>query len=273
MNLDLVLADLSRDPDADHDLAAVALELAREEYPALDIAGYLDQIRDLARDARGHIGGGVREQAVGLCRYLFHEVGFHGNAKEYYDPRNSYLSDVLDRLTGIPITLSLVTIAVGQRIGLPLEGLGLPGHFVVQCRATEPHLFIDPFHGGRLLTPDQCEALVARVTGDAAPLGPVDFQPVSPALFLQRMLNNLRGIYLRADDSRRAARILSRLHQLCPGDVHVRRDLGLCLVRNRQPGLAIDHLATYLAAVPDSDDVEKVRFLLQAARREVGRWN
>lgn len=273
MNLDHVFAELSRDPDADHDLAAVALELAREEYPSLDVAGYLDQLRNLARDARSHIGGDLREQAVGLCRYLFHEVGFHGNAKEYYDPRNSYLSDVLDRLTGIPITLSLVTIAVGRRLGLPLEGLGLPGHFVVQCRATDPHLYIDPFHGGRLLTVDQCEALVARVTGDAAALGPVDFLPVPPGLFLQRMLNNLRGIYLRADESRRAARILARLHQLTPTDVHVRRDLGLCLVRIRQPGPAIDHLATYLAAVPEADDVEKVRFLLQAARRDVGRWN
>lgn len=273
MNLDHVLADLSRNPDADHDLAVVALELAREEYPSLDIAGYLDQIRDLARDARLHVGGDLREQAVGLCRYLFHEVGFHGNAKEYYDPRNSYLSDVLDRLTGIPITLSLVTIAVGRRIGLPLEGLGLPGHFVVQCPATEPPLFIDPFHGGRLLTSDQCEALVTRVTGDATPLGPIDFLPVSPALFLQRMLNNLRGIYLRADDPRRAARILSRLHQLCPRDVHIRRDLGMCLVRNQQAGTAIDHLASYLAAIPEADDVEKVRQFLQAARRDVGRWN
>ena len=135
MNLDVVLTELARDPAADHDVAEIALHLAKEEYPNLDVAAYLDQLRDLARDARAHLGGDLASQTKGLCRYLFHQVGYRGNAKDYYDPRNSYLSDVMDRLTGIPITLSLVTIAVGRRLGLPLAGVGLPGHFVVQCQS------------------------------------------------------------------------------------------------------------------------------------------
>jgi regulator of sirC expression with transglutaminase-like and TPR domain len=274
MNLDAVLTELSRDPAADHDVAAIALHLAKEEYPHLDVAAYLDQLRDLARDAKSHLGGGdLVEQTKGLCRYLFHQVGFRGNAKEYYDPRNSYLSDVMDRLTGIPITLSLVTIAVGRRAGLPLAGVGLPGHFIVQCQAAKPTLFIDPFHGGRHVTLDQCQAMVARVTGINLPIAAVDLWPVPPGPFVQRMLNNLRGIYLKADDPRRAARVLARLHQLNPSDAQVRRDLGVCLYRTQRFGPAIDHLASYLGAAPEAEDAAAINSMLQRARGQVGRWN
>ena len=196
MTLDDILIHLSRDANADLDVAEIALLLAKDEYPHLDVEAYLDQFRDLARDARSHVGGNPLEQVQGLCRYLFHEIGLHGNAKDYYDPRNSYLNDVLDRLTGIPIALSAVTIAVGRRLGLPLAGLGLPGHFVVQSVGADPPCIVDPFHGGRLLSVEQCRALVARVAGLDLPLSASDLQPMPLALVVQRMLNNLRGIYL-----------------------------------------------------------------------------
>lgn len=273
MNLDVVLSDLAKDPAADFDVAEIALHLAKEEYPHIDVAGYLDQLRDLARDVRSHLTGDLAEQTGGLCRYLFHQIGYRGNAKDYYDPRNSYLSDVMDRLTGIPITLSLVTIAVGRRAGLPLAGVGLPGHFIVKCEGVDPPHLIDPFHGGRQVTVDQAEAMVARVTGLAAPIAPVDLWPMPPGPFVTRMLNNLRGIYLNGDDTRRAARVLGRLHQLNPSDAHVRRDLGLCLVRQRRPGPAIDHLSWYLDVAPEAEDAEAIRNLLQSAKRDVGRWN
>jgi regulator of sirC expression with transglutaminase-like and TPR domain len=273
MNLDAVLAELSNNPAADYDVAEIALHLARDEYPQLDVAGYLDQLRDLARDARPHMSGNVAEQTAGLCRYLFHQIGYRGNAKDYYDPRNSYLSDVMDRLTGIPITLSLVTIAVGRRVGLPLVGVGLPGHFIVKCGDGQPPLLIDPFHGGRQVSLDQAEAMVARVTGVTKPIASPDLWPMPPGPFVTRMLNNLRGIYLNGDDSRRAARVLRRLYQLNPVDAHVRRDLGLCLVRLKRPGPAIDHLSWYLNAAPEAEDAEAIRQLLQGAKRDVGRWN
>ncbi|HEX3313931.1 MAG TPA: transglutaminase-like domain-containing protein [Gemmataceae bacterium] len=273
MSLDDVLNLLAADADADLDVAEVALLLARDEYPQLDVRAYLDQLRDLARDARGHIGGDQAEQLAGLCRYLFHEIGLRGNAKDYYDPRNSYLSDVLDRLTGIPITLSVVTIAVGRRLGLPLIGLGLPGHFVVQCAGADPPLIVDPFHGGRSLTVDQCRALSARIVGVDIPLSPSELAPPPLGLIVQRMLGNLRGIYLQREDWRRAARTLGRMHQLSPSDVQVSRDLGVCLLRTQQPGRALVHLETYLRAAPDADDVSAIRDLLAAAVREVGRWN
>ena len=273
MNLDAVLTELAINPAADHDVAEIALHLAKDEYPNLDVPAYLDQFRDLARDARPHMSGDIAEQAAGLCRYLFHQIGYRGNAKDYYDPRNSYLSDVMDRLTGIPITLSLVTIAVGARAGLPLAGVGLPGHFVVKCGETDPPLLIDPFHGGRQVSVDQAEAMITRVTGVTKPIASLDLWPVPPGPFVMRMLNNLRGIYLNGDDTRRAARVLGRLHQLNPSDAHVRRDLGLCLVRQRRPGPAIDHLAWYLDVAPEAEDAEAIRNLLLAAKRDVGRWN
>jgi regulator of sirC expression with transglutaminase-like and TPR domain len=273
MNLDLALTELARDPAANYDVAEIGLHLAKEEYPHLDVAAYLDQIRDLARDAKAHVSGDLASQTVGLCRYLFHQVGFRGNAKDYYDPRNSYLNDVLDRLTGIPISLSLVTIAVGRRLGLPLAGIGLPGHFVVQCQGIVPALFIDPFHGGRQMTLDQCQAMVARVTGVNVPIAAVDLGPVQPGPFVQRMLNNLRNIYLKNDDPSRAARVLARLHLLNPSDAQVRRDLGVCLLRTNRTGPAIDHLAGYINAAPDAEDADSIKALLRKAKRDVGRWN
>jgi regulator of sirC expression with transglutaminase-like and TPR domain len=166
-----------------------------------------------------------------------------------------------------------VTIAIGRRVGLPLAGVGLPGHFIVQCQSATPMLFIDPFHGGRQVTLDQCQAMVARVTGVNVPISAVDLWPVPPGPFVQRMLNNLRGVYLKADDPRRAARILSRLHQLNPSDAQVRRDLGVCLFRTQRLGPAIDHLSGYVNAAPDAEDAESINALLQRAKREVGRWN
>lgn len=273
MTLDDILNHLSRDAAADFDVAEVTLRLAQDEYPQLDVEGYLDQVRDLARDARNHVAGELPEQVQGLCRYLFHEIGLRGNKKNYYDPRNSYLNDVLDRLTGIPITLSVLTVAVGRRLGLPLAGLGLPGHFVVQCLETRPLVVIDPFHGGRLLNVEECRALVARVTGVDIPISPVDLFPMPLGLLVQRLLNNLRLIYLNQEDWRRAARTLGRLQQLNPSDVQVRRDLGMCLLQLDQPGKAVDHLASYLAAAAEAEDLEKVQQMHQRALREVGRWN
>ena len=273
MNLDDVLTHLARDPHAEYDVAEVALHLARDEYPQLDVAAYLDQLRDLARDAQEYMGHDSASRVVGLCKHLFHQIGYHGNQKEYYDPRNSYLNDVMDRLTGIPISLSVLVIAVGRRAGLPLVGLGLPGHFVVKCEGTEPPVILDPFHGGRCLSVEECEAQITRVTGASFRLSPVALEPIPLALLVERMLNNLRGIYLKSEDWRRACRTLTRLHQLNPTDAQVRRDLGLCLMEQRQPGKAIDHLGHYLQAAPEAKDHPQIEHLWHVARRAVGRWN
>ncbi|HZT81560.1 MAG TPA: transglutaminase-like domain-containing protein [Gemmataceae bacterium] len=273
MDLDTALPLLAREPAAPLDLAELALCLARDEYPALDVEAYLGELAGMAHEARRYLRGRLEDRARGLCRYLFHDLGFRGNTRDYYDARNSYLNDVLDRRTGIPLTLSVVAMVVGGRAGLEVAGVGLPGHFVAKAVGEGREVLFDPFHGGRLLAPEQCEALVEQVTGQpyrataatfaALPLGPLTL----------RMLNNLKGAYLRAGDFGRAVRVMERLRQLSPDDPLQRRDLGAALLHAGRPGRAIDHLEAYLAARPDAGDATAVRRLLLQARGEVARWN
>src|SRR3954454_20258212 len=159
MSLADKLTLLSREPAASLDLADLALQLARDEYANLDVEGYLAELEAMAREVRHYLRGSLSARVHGLCRYLFHDMGFRGNARDYYDPRNSYLNEVLDRRTGIPISLSAVALAVGTRAGFTLAGVGLPGHFVVKAVDTDGEVLFDPFHGGRVLTPEDCERL------------------------------------------------------------------------------------------------------------------
>src|SRR6516162_4649242 len=130
MDLDAALALLAVDPTAPLDLAEISLRLATDEYPDLDVDAYLSEVAGMAHEARAYLRGDLEARVAGLCRYLFHDMGFRGNAQDYYDPGNSYLNQVLDRRTGIPITLSALAMAIGGRVGIDIQGIGLPGHFV-----------------------------------------------------------------------------------------------------------------------------------------------
>jgi regulator of sirC expression with transglutaminase-like and TPR domain len=273
MNLDAALGELSTNPAAPLDLAELALQLARDEYPALDVEAHLNELAGMAHEARRYVRGTRLQQVEGLCRYLFHEMGFRGNRQNYYDPQNHYLNVVLERRTGIPISLSAVTIAVGTRADLPIVGVGLPGHYIVKVTGAPQDVLIDPFHGGRLLTPADCENLVRQVTGLEFEATPLTLQEVPLGLTVQRMLNNLRGIYLHQQDWRRALRVLERLRQLNPHDVVLRRDLGVCLLQQGQPGPAVTHLQAYMNGAPEADDVEAVRGLLGNAWRSISERN
>jgi regulator of sirC expression with transglutaminase-like and TPR domain len=273
MNLDDALTLLARDPAAPLDLAEVALLLARDEYPGLDVEAYLGELAGMAREARAYVRGDLAARAAGLCRYLFHEMGFHGNTRHYYDPRNSYLNDVLDRRTGLPITLSAVAIAVGTRAGLEVVGVGLPGHFIAKAVGDGREVLFDPFHGGRQLEPVECEHLVQRVTGTAFAATSESLRPVPLGLIVLRMLTNLKAVYLSEGDFPRAVRVIERLRQLGPDDPHQRRDLGAALLQAGQPGAAIGHLSAYLDAVPGAGDAQAVGRLLARARAAVARWN
>jgi regulator of sirC expression with transglutaminase-like and TPR domain len=273
MELAAALDQLAHDPDAPYDVAELALELARDEHPDLDVEAYLSELEAMAHEARACMRGALEARVTGLCRYLFHELGFRGNTHDYYDPRNSYLNEVLDHRTGIPITLTTVAIAVGARAGLRIVGVGLPGHFVAKAVEGGREVLFDPFHGGRPLTACDCELLVQQVTGRPFEATPANLGGIPLALMVQRMLNNLKGIYLRSQDYGRAARVLERLRQLDSDDPALRRDLGACLVQVGQQGKAIDHLDAYLAAVPGAEDAESVRRLLGQARRLIAQWN
>jgi regulator of sirC expression with transglutaminase-like and TPR domain len=273
MNLDSHLETLARDPDARLDLAELALGLARDEYADLDVEASLAELDAMAHEARSLARGSFSERVHGLCRYLFHDMGFHGNTREYYDPRNSYLNQVLERRTGIPISLSAITMAVGKRIGMDVRGIGLPGHFVVKFTEGAEQILVDPFHGGRRLSPEDCETLVYQATRLPFHATAIHLQALPLGLIVQRMLVNLKGIYFGQKDFVRALRTLERLRQLNPYDAVQHRDIGVCLMQLGQAGKAIDHLAAYLAAAPEADDQETIAQLLRQARARLAPWN
>jgi regulator of sirC expression with transglutaminase-like and TPR domain len=273
MDVDRALADLKDDADAPLDVAELALHLARDEYADLDVEACLSEMAGMAHEAKDFMRGSLESKVHGLCRYLFHEMGFHGNVQEYYDPRNSYLNQVLDRKTGIPITLTVLAMAVAKRAGLEVAGIGLPGHFVARATANGSQVIFDPFHGGRPLTAQDCENLVQQTTGTAFKANAENLPSLPLRLLVLRMLMNLKAVYLQAGDFARAARTMERLRQLDPDDVWLRRDLGVSLVHAAQPGKAIEHLEAYLRALPEKADTVAVRAFLDRALTEVGRWN
>lgn len=274
MDLDATLAALAADPRHPVDLAELGLHLAADEYPDLDIPVYLARLDALADELRPRLSGSLADRTAELAHFLFEEHGLAGNPDDYYDARNSYLSDVLDRKLGIPITLSVVAVAVGTRAGLAVAGVGLPGHFVAKASDDSGHdILFDPFHGGQFLDAGACEQLVAEVTGQPFTLTAQAVAATPPGLVAVRMLTNLKAVYLRESDFPRAARVMERLVQLAPGDPVQRRDLGVTLVHAGKPGRAIGHLRLYLDRVPAADDADAVRGFLDRATAEVARWN
>jgi regulator of sirC expression with transglutaminase-like and TPR domain len=273
MDLNAALNLLASGVDAPLDVAELALHLARDEYPNIDVDAYLAELDAMAQEAKRYVRGDLVARVHGLCRYLFHDMGFRGNKKEYYDPLNCYLNQVLERRMGIPITLSAVTMAIGARVGLHIDGVGLPGHFVVKAVEGECEVVFDPFHGGRLLTATDCENLVRQVTGKEFQVTPQSLERLPVAHVAMRMLNNLKAIYLRHPDMPRAIRVLERLRQLAPNDVELQRDLGVCWVHAGQPGKAINLLSAYLSAAAEAIDAEAVRDVLQKAKGTIAEWN
>lgn len=273
MNLDAELQRLSADATASCDLAELALHLARDEYPDLDVEAYLSELAAMAREAESYVRGDLEARVHGLCRYLFHEMGFRGNDRQYYDARNSYLNQVIDRRKGIPITLSLLAMTIGTRAGLRVEGIGLPGHFVARAVDNGDVVIFDPFHGGRPLSPEICEQLVQRITGMPFQATDISLAPTPAGAFVLRMLMNLKSVYLRDEDFGRAARVIERIRQLRPGDLHERRDLGVSLLNAGQPGRAIDHLEAYLTEHAEGADAEPIQEMLEKAKATVAKWN
>jgi regulator of sirC expression with transglutaminase-like and TPR domain len=273
MDLDAALDLLAQKPEAPLDLAELALAFARDEYPDLDVEACLCELDAMAHEAKAYLRGHLKAKVEGLCRYLFHEMGFRGNTESYHDPRNSYLNQVLERRTGIPISLSAVAMAVGGRAGLQVIGVGLPGHFVAKAVAGAEEVLFDPFHGGRLLTPVDCEHLVYHATGQTIQATPSVLQPLPLGWTLTRMLNNLKWIYMREKDFPRSIRVIERLRQLDPGNPFLKRDLGLCLLEADRPGRAIDFLEAYLKEAPAGEDADSVRQKVLKARGQVARWN
>jgi regulator of sirC expression with transglutaminase-like and TPR domain len=248
-------------------LAEGALAIASEEYPDLAVVRHLHQL-DVLAHAVGERLQGRRDPAAtlrALREVLFEEAGFRGNADAYYDPRNSFLNEVLDRKLGIPITLSVLYIEVAARVGLEVQGVGFPGHFLVKHVAGDRELFIDPFHGGEVLSADDC---IARFNA-LAPGRAVErrhLEAVTPRQILRRILHNLRKIYVQAGDDIRALWVMDRLVLLAPEDPIAQRDRGLIEARLGGTAAALSDLEAYLAASPAGADADDVRELVAQLR-------
>jgi regulator of sirC expression with transglutaminase-like and TPR domain len=185
-------AELVSRPEGDIPVDEAALLIAAHNYPDLDVAAQLGRLDDLGDRCPAPTVDALR-------RHLFDDLGFSGDTHRYGDPRNSFLNDVMDRRVGIPISLSVLTMEVGRRLGLSLVGVGMPGHFLV--RDDEDGAILDPFSGGRTLDPDDCRTLFRNVHGPGPAFGPQMLATAGPRAILVRLLANLRHLYLSAGDA------------------------------------------------------------------------
>ena len=236
--------------DADLDLASAALWLAAEEYPELDPQIYLGRLESLAERVRVAWSRrpGTFAAYDALRSVLVEEQNFGGNSHHYFDPRNSFLNEVLDRRVGIPISLSVVWIEVGRRAGIPIEGVNMPGHFVVRLLDRRQPLLVDPFCDGMLLTPEACEERLRQTQGNDVRLAPEDLVAASSKQILVRMLDNLRLVYLETEEYGRALSAVDRIMLIVGETPKLRRDRGLLYARLRIYGKAWADLAAYLGS-------------------------
>jgi regulator of sirC expression with transglutaminase-like and TPR domain len=264
---------LAHTAEARIDLGRAALAVARIEHPDLDVEGEIARLDALAaRSGAGHARG-PQAALDRLVTFLFADEAFRGNDKEYYDPRNSCLNDVLDRRLGIPITLSVLTIEVGRRVGIEVEGVGLPGHFIVGARLAGRRVFLDPFHGGAVLTPEGAEEVASRAVGRPVKLEDAHWAPCTTHQIVVRMLRNLKGIYAKRQDWERALGVVDRLLLLdADSGVHV-RDRGTVLVRLGRLHDGAREWERYLTRFPGAPDADGFRDELRKVRQQLGSRN
>jgi regulator of sirC expression with transglutaminase-like and TPR domain len=256
-----LFASLMSQPDDQVDLALAALLIAEEEYPELDRDRYLSQLDDLASQAHATLQPDMqaREVVEGLTQLLAWDHGFRGNQDDYYDPRNSFLNDVLDRRTGIPITLTTVYTEVGRRTGLAIQGVGFPAHFLARYQ----DVVFDPFNEGRILSEDDCRRLLAEVSSGTMTFRPGLLAPTPTKQIVARMLNNLKQIYLSSRYYRKAIGVMDRLLLVNPTSYGELRDRGAVYAELRQYGQAKNDLQTYLEHCTEPEEVLAIRQALQ----------
>lgn len=265
---------VARDED-NLELDSAALLIAAEEYPNLDVAEYLSLIDDFGEQARARDDSSADPltRIMRLGHLLFDEFEFRGNAGNYYDARNSFLNDVIDRRIGIPITLSVVMIEVARRIGLRLFGVGMPGHFIVKYVDEEMEIFVDPFHGGRIVDEDRCRQMIEQMYSGQMPFHPSLLHSVTKKQILTRMLQNLKGIYSQAKDHFKTLGVVERALLISPESVIELRDRGLaCFALGRYVEARAD-FENYLRREPQADDAARIKSLLTDLRQRQAQLN
>ena len=273
---------LSREDDR-IDLARACLQIAEDAYQGLDVDGYVGEIERFGKRLRARIPleAAPEERVVALNEFLYDDLGFSGNADNYYDPRNSYLNEVLDRRTGIPITLSVLYMEIGRRIGLEFQGVSFPGHFLVRLRVRGGTLVLDPFSGGAPQSEDELRERLKRVIPRGATGGipvrdlPLDqfLEPASNRQILARVLRNLKGVYREADKPERLLEVLNRMIIVAPESAGELRDRGMVYQRLECWRPALKDLADYLEREPDASDIDEVRAKMMDLSARCARLN
>jgi len=248
-------------PEEAVDLGYAALTIGLSVNPHLDIPAYLQRIDQLAREVaeRRDPAGDVYHSLAALNHVLFRQHGFDGNRDDYYDPRNSFLSEVLDRKIGIPITLCVLYMEVARRISVPVDGIGFPGHFLVKCSAGEEAIFIDPFHRGEVKITEDLGQMLEKLYGRKVALRPQFLEAAGKKQISKRMLVNLKAIYLRNNSVGEALSIFDHLIILDPAGAEEIRDRGSLYLHMGCFRQAREDFDAYLRLAPNAHDAEMVR--------------
>jgi regulator of sirC expression with transglutaminase-like and TPR domain len=251
-------------PDEAVDITKCALFIAQEEYPNLEVDAYLNALDTMADEVRERLP--IERYPLRILKvinqYLYNDLGFRGNTEDYYDPRNSFLNDVVERRTGIPITLSLVYLAIAQRIDFPMVEVNMPGHFLIRPDLPDLDLLVDPFYQGEILFKDDCQTRLTQIYGHAVPLQPNFFERPSPRRFLARMLMNLKAIYLQQEDLLKTLACTERMLLLFPDTPLELRDRGLLYYQLQRWTEARYDLEAYLTRTPNAPDRSIIERLL-----------
>ncbi len=260
-------AEISR-PEPEIDLARAALLVAKEEYPQLSVELYLARLDQLAEEVKDRLDDESAPLVLleELGATLFRRHAFAGNRKAYYDPRNSFLNDVLDRELGIPLTLGMVLLEVGWRLGLPLEGVNFPSHFLVRYAGDVVRLLIDPFDRGAVRFEDQAQELLDRAYGGMVRVQDSFLRVADRRDMLVRLNTNLKGVYLNVGDHARALAAVERVLVVTPLSPSANRARGMLLVRLGRHEEALEQLEAYLHVAPGSTDAEHVQEMVDALK-------
>ena len=253
------------------DLGRAALTIALSDYPDLDIAAYLGRIDQLAVEVTRRCDGSseIYKFIAALNYVLFKQHGFRGNSDDYYDPKNSFLNEVLDRKTGIPITLSILYMEVAQRVGLAIDGVGFPGHFLVKHAHDGVEIVIDPFQQGEIKSREDLKRMLGGLFGEAVELQVQYLKPASKKEILGRMLGNLKGIYAKANDLVKLLSVLDLAIILEPRAAREVRDRAEVYLRLECFAQAREDFEYYLKLAPEAEDATTVREQLIALAKQV----
>ncbi len=260
--------ELAVQSDAEMDVALGAALIAKDVYGSLDVPTLLEKLDALATVSLRHLP--ALEQATQLQKHIYEGLGFRGNELDYYDPKNSLLPDVLERKTGIPISLALVYCEIAKRAGVDASGVGFPGHFLVRIERSvaageEPGaLMVDPFFGGKVLDGEALLKLLRRAAGPAESLRPEYLAAASPRAILVRMLANLKSVHLARGDHARAHLALDRIVSLTPASAAALRERGLIAAKLGAIEAARADLTRVLELDPTASDTKTIRAQLAA---------